>query len=147
MFFIRWSTKTCKTDTIDETKTFCKLCRTNKAKSNHQFLLLVLGDNDTNLCMKNIIFNYAIYTIEQCIVLMFNSVSQTDKSIPESDMKTDIIGGDPGFIAKLSMFYKYDVKENARTFSQWSGSLKYYPRIIKSKVGLKTNVNIWSFYT
>ncbi|XP_009302346.1 complement component C7 isoform X2 [Danio rerio] len=79
MFFIRWSTKTCKTDTIDETKTFYK-------------------------------------------------------SIPESDMKTDIIGGDPGFIAKLSMFYKYDVKENARTFSQWSGSLKYYPRIIKSKL-------------
>lgn len=78
-----------------------------------------------------------------CCTVTFNSVSKTDKSIPENDMKTDIIGGYPGFIAKLSMFNKYDVKENAKTFSQWSGSLKNYPRVIKSKVGLETNVNIW----
>lgn len=52
-------------------------------------------------------------------------------------MTTNIIGGAPGYIAKLSMLNKNTPEENGRTFSQWSGSVKNFPKVIKPKVGLE----------
>ncbi len=55
----------------------------------------------------------------------------------KNDMTTNIIGGDPGYIAKLSVLNKNSPEENGRTFSQWSGSVKDFPEVIKPKVGLE----------
>lgn len=52
-------------------------------------------------------------------------------------MSTNIIGGAPGYIAKLSVLNKNTAVENGRTFSQWSGSVKDFPEVIKPKVSLE----------
>uniref|UniRef100_A0A8C1T4Q0 Complement component C7 n=1 Tax=Cyprinus carpio TaxID=7962 RepID=A0A8C1T4Q0_CYPCA len=56
------------------------------------------------------------------------------ESIPKNDMTTDIFGGDPAYIAKLSMLNKNTPVENGRAFSQWSGSVKGFPKVIKPKL-------------
>uniref|UniRef100_A0A673G0M8 Complement component 7a n=1 Tax=Sinocyclocheilus rhinocerous TaxID=307959 RepID=A0A673G0M8_9TELE len=55
-------------------------------------------------------------------------------SYRKNDMTTNIIGGAPGYIAKLSMLNKNTAVENGRTFSQWSGLVKDFPKVIKSKL-------------
>uniref|UniRef100_A0A8C1T4R5 Complement component C7 n=1 Tax=Cyprinus carpio TaxID=7962 RepID=A0A8C1T4R5_CYPCA len=57
-----------------------------------------------------------------------------NESIPKNDMTTDIFGGDPAYIAKLSMLNKNTPVENGRAFSQWSGSVKGFPKVIKPKL-------------
>lgn len=52
-------------------------------------------------------------------------------------MSTNIIGGAPGFIAQLSMLDKNTPLENGRMFSQWSGSVKDFPKVVKMKVCLE----------
>ncbi|TRY95807.1 hypothetical protein DNTS_035346 [Danionella cerebrum] len=74
------------------------------------------------------------WSTEHCDYDDINEKDPFYESIPKTDMKTEILGGDPGFIAKLLVFNKHSVKENARTFSQWSGSVKEFPGIIKSKM-------------
>lgn len=61
-------------------------------------------------------------------------------------MTTNIIGGAPGYIAQLSMLNKNTPLENGRMFSQWSGSVKNFPKVIKTKVCLETIVKIWLLY-
>ncbi|KAI2661545.1 Complement component C7 [Labeo rohita] len=55
-------------------------------------------------------------------------------SITENDFTTDIIGGAPAYVAKLSMLNKHTPVENGRTFSQWSGSVKNIPEVINPKL-------------
>ncbi|XP_056628579.1 complement component C7 [Triplophysa dalaica] len=89
---------------------------------------------------------------EHCVVtthsiLFFISWSttrcQTDKyekndhfyrKIQGSVKKTDIIGGHPGQIAKLLMLNTNTPEENGNAFSQWSGSVKQHPVVIKQKL-------------
>uniref|UniRef100_A0A671SYW8 Complement component C7 n=1 Tax=Sinocyclocheilus anshuiensis TaxID=1608454 RepID=A0A671SYW8_9TELE len=56
------------------------------------------------------------------------------ESIPKNDMATNIFGGASGYIAKLSVLNKNTPVENGRTFSQWSGSVKDFPKVIKPKL-------------
>lgn len=57
-----------------------------------------------------------------------------NENMAKNDMTTNIIGGDPGYIAKLSVLNKNSPEENGRTFSQWSGSVKDFPEVIKPKL-------------
>lgn len=56
------------------------------------------------------------------------------KKIPKSVKRTDVIGGHPGHIAKLLMLNESTPKENGRAFSQWTGSVKDQPTVIKQKL-------------
>uniref|UniRef100_A0A671SYH5 Complement component C7-like n=1 Tax=Sinocyclocheilus anshuiensis TaxID=1608454 RepID=A0A671SYH5_9TELE len=60
--------------------------------------------------------------------------AQSSCNIPKNDMATNIFGGASGYIAKLSVLNKNTPVENGRTFSQWSGSVKDFPKVIKPKL-------------
>uniref|UniRef100_A0A672QFM4 Complement component C7 n=1 Tax=Sinocyclocheilus grahami TaxID=75366 RepID=A0A672QFM4_SINGR len=68
-----------------------------------------------------------------CHIFKANS-NHKYESIPKNDMTTNIFGGASGYIAKLSVLNKNTPVENGRAFSQWSGSVKDFPKVIKPKL-------------
>ncbi|XP_018964431.1 complement component C7 [Cyprinus carpio] len=74
------------------------------------------------------------WTTEDCNEEKFNEEQPFYESLSKNDMTTDIFGGDPAYIAKLSMLNKNTPVENGRAFSQWSGSVKGFPKVIKPKL-------------
>uniref|UniRef100_A0A673GV50 Complement component C7 n=1 Tax=Sinocyclocheilus rhinocerous TaxID=307959 RepID=A0A673GV50_9TELE len=90
-----------------------------------QFRLFMMASQDF-LYTGNVLYNNILFCVQY--------VSQTDESIPKNDMTTNIFGGASGYIAKLSVLNKNTPVENGRTFSQWSGSVKDFPKVIKPKL-------------
>uniref|UniRef100_A0A671SZN5 Complement component C7 n=1 Tax=Sinocyclocheilus anshuiensis TaxID=1608454 RepID=A0A671SZN5_9TELE len=91
-----------------------------------QFRLFMMASHCTFLYTGNVLYNNILFCVQY--------VSQTDESIPKNDMATNIFGGASGYIAKLSVLNKNTPVENGRTFSQWSGSVKDFPKVIKPKL-------------
>nr|QGH45430.1 complement system-related protein C7a-1 [Cyprinus carpio] len=91
---------------------------------------------DYKLCVKtyhSILF-IIWWTTVDCDEQTFRKVQSFYESISKNDMTTNIIGGALGYIPKLSMLNKNTPVENGRTFSQWSGSVKDFPKVIKPKI-------------
>ncbi|KAA0713893.1 Complement component C7 [Triplophysa tibetana] len=61
-------------------------------------------------------------------------IKKLNSKIQKSVKKTDIIGGNPGYIAKLLMLKENTPEVNGWAFSQWSGSVKEFPNVIKQKL-------------
>uniref|UniRef100_A0A671SYG5 Complement component C7 n=1 Tax=Sinocyclocheilus anshuiensis TaxID=1608454 RepID=A0A671SYG5_9TELE len=104
-----------------------------------QFRLFMMASQDVvkklrewSVC--HIFFLYTGNVLYNNILFCVQYVSQTDESIPKNDMATNIFGGASGYIAKLSVLNKNTPVENGRTFSQWSGSVKDFPKVIKPKL-------------
>ncbi|KAK7135655.1 hypothetical protein R3I94_014346 [Phoxinus phoxinus] len=74
------------------------------------------------------------WTTEKCSEQTLNLFLHSYASITKNAMTTNIIGGDPGYIAQLSMLDKNTPLENGRMFSQWSGSVQNFPKVIKTKL-------------
>lgn len=127
--------------TILITMSYTFVSHLGKRKQNQTInFLLLLGDNGTKSYMHMWYFHTNFCVLYNNIQFCVQNVSQTDNSIPKNDMSTDIIGGAPGFTAQLSMLDKSTPLENGRMFSQWMGSVKVFPEVIKMKVCLETNV-------
>uniref|UniRef100_A0A8C9VYK7 Complement component C7 n=1 Tax=Scleropages formosus TaxID=113540 RepID=A0A8C9VYK7_SCLFO len=73
-------------------------------------------------------------TTTRCDKLVENLKETKGFSNNRLPVKTNIIGGDPAFVAGLGMLDLEDPAANMKMYSQWAGSVKIFPRVIKPKL-------------
>ncbi|XP_036384474.1 complement component 7b [Megalops cyprinoides] len=69
-----------------------------------------------------------------CDKLLQDLKDSKGSSSSRAPVKTDVIGGDPAYVAGLSSLDVENPTANNDMFSKWAGSVKNFPRVIKQKV-------------
>uniref|UniRef100_A0A673GA53 Complement component 7a n=1 Tax=Sinocyclocheilus rhinocerous TaxID=307959 RepID=A0A673GA53_9TELE len=100
-----------------------------------QFILFMAASQDVVKKMRKWSVCHVFVSLLREVVDVIDVIQDvSSNTYRKNDMTTNIIGGAPGYIAKLSMLNKNTAVENGRTFSQWSGLVKDFPKVIKSKL-------------
>ncbi|KAJ8347017.1 hypothetical protein SKAU_G00284180 [Synaphobranchus kaupii] len=92
-------------------------------------------DTDYHKCVtkvkRRLFWKKTTVKCEKLIENLKNTKGFSKNKIP---VKTDILGGDPAYIAGLGFIDLEDPSANSDMYSKWAGSVKDFPQVIKQKL-------------